>query len=164
MTFNAANFVSLATHSSSPVFDGAYITSSAFTLNGTSNKHLSSVHFMEGVMRDDAVIASKYVQTENLISLASSTLIKLLSMPVPSTTPSQAKHTSTSSIAPTNFPSSIPTSLYAMYRRHQPILIVTPISSTSNAIPVNYISSSVRCSSTAYRIGIRMTFRSHNSS
>jgi carboxylesterase type B len=47
------------------VVDGTYLTSSELILNGTS-ANLSSIHLMEGLMRDDGGAIISYIQTKDL--------------------------------------------------------------------------------------------------
>lgn len=48
------------------VVDGTYLTAPELIVNGTGNKHLSDIHLMEGLMRDDGSAIVSYIQTEDL--------------------------------------------------------------------------------------------------
>ena len=47
------------------IVDGTYLTSSSLNLNGTG-ANLSSIHVMQGLMRDDGSAIISYIQTSNL--------------------------------------------------------------------------------------------------
>jgi carboxylesterase type B len=63
---DASTLVTAADTARYLVVDGAYLTSSELVVNGTGNKHLSEIHVMQGLMRDDGAAIISYVQTEDL--------------------------------------------------------------------------------------------------
>ncbi|KAH8769304.1 cholinesterase [Hyaloscypha finlandica] len=76
------------------VVDGTYLTSSSLILNGTG-ANLSSIHLMQGLMRDDDSAIILYIQTKNL----SKSITKVGSTPRSSTNTSLVVFNVTSRVA-----------------------------------------------------------------